>query len=313
MTNAMTPRPLRPPPTAALNWCQQVTQTHSKTFYRGSRLCPSGQREAIWAVYAACRIGDDITDGQRLPEAQVNLDAWWGQVQAAFAGEPGDTPMQQALAWAAAQYPVPLSAFAELYQGFCMDLRAEAYHTLDDLILYCRRVAGVVGFMIAPISGYRGGDDTLKAALALGQAMQLTNILRDVGEDLRLGRLYLPSELLSQFGVNVSDLHAGRVTPEYVALLQHLCGVAEGWYAQGRAGIPMLRGRARYGVAVAARLYQGILAELARNGHDNLNGRAVVSGKRKLWLTLRELDVQFADAFCPVSWAGRQYARLRAG
>ena len=311
------PHQAQPFPFDALAWCQQITQTHSQTFYRGSLLYPKGQREAVWAVYAACRIGDDITDnlaaGPNSAGAQLELDRWWAQVQAAFAGNAGEGQMQRALAWAVSRYPVPLTAFAELYEGFCMDLRGTTYHTLADLELYCRRVAGVVGFMIAPIGGYRGGEDTLGAALALGQAMQLTNILRDVGEDLRLGRLYLPRELLEQFGVSLSDLQAGRVTPEYRALLEHLCGLTRKLYAQGRTGIPLLSGRAKFGVAVAARLYAGILDELERGGYDNLNGRAVVSGRRKLWLTLRELDVQFGHPqYCPLHWAGQQYQRLKA-
>lgn len=302
------------PPTSALKWCQEVTRTHSKTFYRGSLLYPPGQRHAIWAVYAACRVGDDITDEQTPPEAEANLAVWWQQIQAAYQLQPGDSDMQQALAWAVNTYPVPLAAFAELFEGFCMDLRGTTYHTLDDLKLYCRRVAGVVGFMIAPIGGYRGGDTTLQAALSLGQAMQLTNILRDVGEDLRRGRLYLPRDLLDQFGVREADLQAGHVTPEYAALVQHLSGLAHHWYAEGRSGIPLLEGRARLGVAVAARLYRGILDELARHHCDNLNRRAVVSGKRKLWLTLQELDVQLTQStLCPIDWAEKQYARLRAG
>lgn len=317
MSPHLTAQPLSVP-TAALAWCRQVTQTHSQTFYRGSLLYPKGQREAVWAVYAACRVGDDIADyahdqhSEALPQpdCQAELDRWWSQVQAAFAGDAGESQMQRALAWAVSRYPVPLAAFAELYEGFCMDLRGTTYHTLADLELYCRRVAGVVGFMIAPIGGYRGGEETLSAALALGQAMQLTNILRDVGEDLRLGRLYLPRELLRQFGVNLGDLQAGRITPEYRALLEHLCELTRELYTQGRAGIPLLSGRAKLGVAVAARLYAGILDELARGGYDNLNGRTVVSGRRKLWLTLREIDVQLAQPqYCPLHWAGQ---RLKA-
>lgn len=209
--------------------------------------------------------------------------------------------------------PRALSAFAELYAGFGMDLAGHQYRTMQDLELYCRRVAGVVGFMIAPIGGYSGGEETLRAALALGKAMQLTNILRDVGEDLRLGRLYLPADLLEQFGVNVSDLHAGRVTPEYQALVQHLTALAHEWYAQGKRGIPLLEGRAKYGVAVAARLYAGILDEVAAQGSDNLTARAYVSGRRKLWLTLHELhERQPRPDLCPLNWVAGGYARLRS-
>ncbi len=314
----MPSHPLAPltisPPTSALNWCREVTRTHSHTFYRGSLLYPPGQREAVWAVYAACRVGDDIADsGRPVTQAQTDLDGWWAQVQAAHAGEVGQNEMGQALAWAFARYPVPLSAFAELYAGFCMDLAGQHYSTLADLELYCRRVAGVVGFMIAPIGGYRGGKDTLRAALALGKAMQLTNILRDVGEDLRLGRLYLPAELLDEYGVDVADLQAGRVTSQYRALLQHLTALAREWYAQGWRGIPQLEGRAKYGVAVAARLYAEILDEVAANNYDNLTQRAYVAGRRKLWLTLHELHEHHPRPdLCPLNWVAGSYARLRS-
>ncbi|WP_291423383.1 phytoene/squalene synthase family protein [Deinococcus sp.] len=302
------------PPNSALAWCREVTRIHSHTFYRGSLLYPRGQREAVWAVYAACRVGDDIADsGKPLSQAQTELDGWWAQVQAAHAGKPGQNDMELALAWAFARYPVPLSAFAELYAGFCMDLAGQQYATLADLELYCRRVAGVVGFMIAPIGGYRGGDDTLRSALALGKAMQLTNILRDVGEDLRLGRLYLPAELLAEYGVNVGDLKAGRVTSQYQALVEHLTLLAHEWYAQGWQGVAQLEGRARYGVAVAARLYAGILEEVRANDYDNLTQRAHVSGRRKLWLTVHELHKHHPrPGLCPLNWVAGGYARLRS-
>lgn len=302
------------PPLLALEWCREVTRAHSHTFYRGSLLYPAGQREAVWAVYAACRIGDDIVDepAQDVGTAQAQLDEWWAEVQAAFGGQHVHTHMGRALAWAVAKFPLPLHAFAELYEGFCMDLRGVQYHTLADLELYCHRVAGVVGFMIAPIGGYHGGQATLDAALKLGQAMQLTNILRDVGEDLGRGRLYLPSELLQRFGVQETDLRAGRVTPEYVALLRHLIELADYWYAQGMSGIPQLRGRARYGVAVAAQLYHAILAEVVRGEYNNLTRRAVVPGGRKWWLTAWAVHDQWSYVYCPLHWVGRQYARLKA-
>ncbi len=266
----------------AVAHCQDVTREHSKTFYLGSRFFPATQRRAVWAVYAACRDGDDTVDELSGHAAQLGLDLWWTRVQGAFAGRPGTHPIDTALAWAAREYPIPLSAFAELHEGLQMDLRGHEYRSMDDLILYCRRVAGVVGFMIAPVSGYSGGERTLHAALMLGQAMQLTNILRDVGEDLRRGRLYLPAQLLREYSVNPADLERGVVTPEYRALMRHLSALAREWYAEGRQGIPCLHGSARLAVATAARAYEGILDDLARNDFENFGRRAHVSGPRKL-------------------------------
>lgn len=270
---------------AAISHCRDLTREHSKTFYFGSRFFPLAQRKAVWAVYAACRDGDDIVDEPG--GGPVQLSDWWARVQSALAGrvafsQHGPHPVDLALGWAAGQFSIPVPAFRELYLGLRMDLEGQVYRDMDDLELYCRRVAGVVGFMIAPICGYQGGDQTLQHALRLGQAMQLTNILRDVGEDLARGRLYLPQSLLDEYGVSQETLLAGEVTPEYCALMRHLTALARAWYAEGRAGIPQLQGTGRLAVTAAARAYEGILDSLERNGYDNFRHRASVSGTRKL-------------------------------
>ncbi len=266
----------------ALSYCQEITQQHSKTFYLGSRFFPPNERKAVWAVYAACRLADNIVDESTGGQATEGLKTWWDDIKAVYNGQPRNDPMTIALAWAVQQYPIPLPAFAELHEGLKMDLEGYEYHTMDDLILYCRRVAGVVGFMIAPISGYSGGEQTLHHALMLGQAMQLTNILRDVGEDLNRGRIYLPQQLMAQFGVSRQTLEQGIVTPEYRALMQYLCAITRQKYTQGRQGIPALGGNSRLAVAAAARAYEGILDDLVRNDFNNFQRRAFVSGPRKL-------------------------------
>jgi 15-cis-phytoene synthase len=270
---------------AALNFCRDLTRAHSKTFYFGSRFFPPHQRQAVWAVYAACRQGDDLADepGGSL----LALDNWWQRVQAALSGESASGPSEPnaidtALSWAAGQFPIPLPAFRELYLGLSMDLGGQTYHDMAELELYCRRVAGAVGFMIAPICGYDGGEATLHRALRLGQAMQLTNILRDVGEDFRRNRLYLPQRLLREYGVTHQMLGTGQITPEYVALMRHLTALARHWYNEGRVGIPHLRGAGRLAVSAAALAYEGILDDLERNGYDNFHRRAQVSFLRKV-------------------------------
>lgn len=280
-----------------------MTREHSKTFYLGSQLFAPQERAAVWAVYAACRSGDDIVDEGEGEDAQDALAAWWQAVEAAFAGEAnGSGPLWPALAWAVERYPIPQSAFAELHEGLKMDLRGHVYRDMDDLLLYCRRVAGVVGFMIAPICGYRGGEATLEHALKLGQAMQLTNILRDVGEDLRRGRVYLPESLLREYGLGRADLEryqAGEpLGDNYRALMRHLTGLAREWYAAGRAGIPLLRGRGPLAALTAAHAYEGILDDLERAGFDNFSRRAHVSGRQKLLLLAR------------ACWQTRQQAAL---
>lgn len=286
----------------ALSHCRAVTQEHSKTFYLGSQLFGPAERQAVWAVYAACRAGDDIADEREHSTElrRAELQTWWEGIEAAYAGQPAPDPVSTALAWAVARYPIPQSAFAELYQGLLMDLDETEYHTLSDLRVYCRRVAGVVGFMIAPVSGYRGGEETLSYALKLGEAMQLTNVLRDVGEDLRRERVYLPTQLLQEHGLSRADLERfGRGEPlssEYRSLMGHLAALARAWYAEGRTGIPYLHGRGPLAVLTAAHAYEGILDDLERADYDNFSRRAYVRPTRKFlflpqaWWELRRLQ-----------------------
>lgn len=267
---------------SAIAYCRAVTTHHSKTFYFGSCFFPKMQRQAVWAVYAACRLGDNAVDDLTGLEARQALEVWHTRVEDAIAGRPDDNPMAQGLAWAAAQYPIQYAPFKELYLGLEMDLVQQEYQTLDELMLYCRRVAGVIGWMITPIAGFDGGQPTLERALKLGMAMQITNILRDVGEDLERGRIYLPKDLMDKHGVSRADLYARRITPNYIALMRELDRIARNLYREGWKGLPHLHGAARVAVAVAAKSYEAILGALELNGFDNFNKRAHVSGRRKL-------------------------------
>ncbi len=243
------------------------------------------------AVYAVCRTGDDAVDEAPDPRtAAARLDAWWAGVEAVYDDRPDlNDPLQCALAWTVARWEVPLSAFAELREGLNTDLRQDArpgeaqVRTVDELLLYCHRVGGVIGAMIVPIAGHRDPERALPDAWALGQAMQLTNVLRDVGEDLReRDRCYLPQEWMDRYGVDRETLRRGELNEGYVALLDRLAGVADDLYARGWRSIPGLHGRAAYAVGLAALSYQGIGDALRRNGHDNLRRRAHLSGPARL-------------------------------
>ncbi len=263
-------------PQRALRACVELTREHSSTFFLGSRVFGTDKRRAVSAVYAVCRTGDDAVDEAAGPDdARRRLAAWWAGLERAYDGrpDPGSTT-EVALRWVLDRYDVPMSAFDELRLGFETDLAVSRVETSDELMTYCRRVAGVVGLMIAPIAGYDGGDQTLGAAVALGEAMQLTNILRDVGEDLRRDRCYLPAELMDAHGVSLDDLREGIVTPAYVALLGHLAQLADERYRRGWTGIPQLHGAAGLAVGVAALNYEAILRKLRQNRYDNLSKRA---------------------------------------
>lgn len=270
----------------AVAYCTQLTRTHSSTFYLGSRLFPPTERQAVSVVYAVCRSGDDAVDEAPTREAaRARLLVWREHIERAYAGAPRSGAfLEIGLHWVLEHFNVPRNAFDELYLGLESDLGEQRFETMSELMLYCRRVAGVVGLLIAPVAGYRGGDRTLESALSLGEAMQLTNILRDVGEDLRMDRLYLPTELLDKHGVTRASLKAAQVTPGYVALLEEIAEHASELYRQGWEGIPKLNGVAATAVGVAALNYEGILQKLRQNGYDNLTQRAFLRPVERLVL-----------------------------
>ncbi|WP_135256137.1 phytoene/squalene synthase family protein [Thermus caldilimi] len=260
-----------------------LLRRYSTTFYVGSLLFPPEARKGAWAVYAACRLGDEAVDG---PEGgAAGLEAWWRGVERAYGGRPKEE-WEKGLAWALERWPIPFAAFQDMREGFLTDLGPVRLNTEDDLMGYCYQVAGTVGRMIAPIAG--GGPEVEAKAVRLGQAMQLTNILRDVGEDLERGRVYLPAELLERFGVALSDLPEGRITPQYRALMAHLEAKARALYREGLSGLSGLRlGRAA--IAMAALQYQGILDKLRLFGYDNLHRRAHLGTWERLRLLPKAL------------------------
>lgn len=282
----------------AASYCTEITRAHSSTFYLGSRLFAPQERRAVRIVYAVCRSGDDAVDEAPSREAaRQRLAQWWAQIERAYSGQiDPEAPLEVGLKWVLARYDVPKAAFSELYLGLESDLVGQRFVTLEDLMLYCRRVAGVVGWLIAPIAGYSGGQETLECALALGQAMQLTNILRDVGEDLARGRCYLPETLRRKHGVSLEALYAGQVTPGYVALLEELAERAQRLYRQGWRGIPRLHGAAKTAVAVAALNYEGILYKLRQNNYDNLTRRAHLKAYERLALIPKAVYTVFTGS-----------------
>ncbi len=262
------------------NWqaVSAIIRRHSATFYYGSLLFRGEARKGAWAVYAACRIGDDAVDESASPQADLN--EWWAGIERAYAGVPR-TDWEAALAWALARWEIPKQAFADMKKGFLADLHPVRLATLEELFTYCYRVAGTVGLMIAPIGG--AGEAGREAAIQLGQAMQLTNCLRDVGEDLALNRVYLPAELMRKYEVSLEDLRQGHISPRYIGLMRELAQEARRLYREGLAGLKHLK-TGRGAVALAALQYQGILDKLELNGWDNLSRRASLSTYERVML-----------------------------
>ncbi|GIW33081.1 phytoene/squalene synthase family protein [Meiothermus sp.] len=262
------------------NWqaVSEIIRRHSATFYYGSLLFRGEARKGAWAVYAACRIGDDAVDESANPLADLN--EWWAGIGRAYAGLPRED-WEVALAWALERWDIPHQAFADMKEGFLTDLNPVRLETMEELYTYCYRVAGTVGLMIAPVGG--AGAAGRSAAIKLGQAMQLTNCLRDVGEDLALGRVYLPDELMHKHGVSIEDLRQGCISPRYVGLMRELALEARRLYREGLGGLKYLQ-TGRAAIALAALQYQGILDKLELMRWDNLSRRASLSTYERVML-----------------------------
>ncbi|WP_419949728.1 squalene/phytoene synthase family protein [Candidatus Palauibacter sp.] len=273
---------------------------HSRSFSFASLLFPAEERRLVREIYAFCRFTDDLVDdaaGRKGPPASVTrlhrtLDAWEEICRAAYEGERTGVPLADAVMAEAAERGIPFELVAELIEGVRMDVEPRSYRSMDDLRRYTYRVASVVGAWLTRAFGV---DDpwVLKRAHALGHAMQLTNIVRDVGEDLALGRVYLPADRMAAHGVSRRTLlrmQAGApLGPGYVALLEEMMADADAAYEEACEGLPYLPASCRRPVTVAAQVYRGIHDRVRANHYDNLNRRAYTSLPGKIVLGRRGL------------------------
>jgi 15-cis-phytoene synthase len=282
------------PPPDAVDWrqCSEIARAHGRTFFLASRFLPPDRRRAIHATYAFCRIADDIADRStdRVAAAHA-LDAWERQLDA-----PTD-PIAVAFATACARHGVPVEAVREMLAGVRMDLTPCRFATWEDLRLYCYRVAGTVGLMVAPILGCQD-EDALPHAVDLGIAMQLTNILRDIGEDARRGRLYLPLEDLAAFDCNPEAILRGKPSGRFADLLAFEIARARALYADARRGLPALSPSGRLTALAGSELYATILTRIEEMDYNVLDTRAHVCTHRKL----RVLP-GVATTFARLSWS----------
>lgn len=266
----------------------EATARGSKSFSFATRFFPTDLAQAAHAVYWFCRTTDDLVDECPEPElAAANLAAWSVALEHGLAGrDPGD-PVLRLFCETVALHGIPHAYPRELIEGVRMDLTQSRYRSFDDLHVFCYRVASVVGLMMMHVIGYRG--EPSQQAIDLGVAMQLTNILRDVGEDWRRGRIYLPQEELERFGYSESDLAAGVRNENFLRLIRFQIQRARRYYASAEPGIPALDERGRFSVEIASRVYAGILDVIEENDFDVFSRRAVVPRRRKYWITMRSL------------------------
>ena len=255
----------------AYQHCADVTSQHSRTFYLASGLFPPAKRMAVRALYAFCRISDEIVDNAR-GDAQAELAKWR---QSVLSPEASTNAVVRAWADARERYHIPQLYVEQLLDGVAHDLVQTRYDTFADLTEYCYGVACTVGLMSMHIAGFTGRT-AMPYAIKLGVALQLTNILRDIGEDWRAGRLYLPREDLDAFAVSEDDIAHGRLTSRWRALIGFQITRARQFYAQAWPGIGALHEDGRFAIAAAASLYEAILDDILAHRCDVFTRRAHV-------------------------------------
>jgi phytoene synthase len=268
-------------------YCQDRAAASGSSFYYSFVFLPQETRRAITAFYALCRELDDVVDEcHERHVAATKLDWWRGEIARFAAGHP-EHPVTRALHDTEAGRAVSADLLLEIVDGMAMDLDYDRYPDFKSLHLYCYRVAGVVGEVAADIfAGQRGeADRSLRRyAHELGLAFQLTNIIRDVGEDARRGRIYLPQDELARFGVNEADLLQARSTPGFVALMQFQYQRAIDHYTAALAALPASARRAQRPGLVMAAIYRTLLDEIRRAGFPVLQARVALTPLRKFWL-----------------------------
>lgn len=266
--------------------CRSWIQRHSKSFFLSSLLLPARVRQAAWALYAFCRRADDAVDESG--GGLHRVESLRRRLERVYAGRADDDPIDRAFAAVVERYAIARELPEALLAGMEMDARGTRYASDEELLLYCFRVAATVGLMMTQVMGVSDDAGWLRAA-DLGVAMQLTNIARDVGEDERRGRLYLPAALLDAVGGDPR------------AAVERILSRAEAHYRAADRGVPLLPADCRFAIASSRNIYSAIGGAIARNGFDSITRRAYVTLPRKLWEVARALGARFATARDPAA------------
>jgi len=263
----------------AYKQAEKITAQHSKSFYFASGLLPEEKRSAVRALYAFCRTVDDIVDESSDLERDARLDYWRGMMEtASFADHD-----LVAAAWAdtLTRYHIPRHYALQLIDGVARDLSQVRYQTFDELATYCYGVASTVGLMSMYIVGFID-NKAIPYAIKLGVALQMTNILRDVGEDYRNGRLYLPREELAFYGIQESDIAEGCISDSWRQFMKFQIERTRQLYEDSWDGVKMLEREGQLAIGAASVFYQGILAEIENNDYDVFTQRASLSAWDKV-------------------------------
>jgi phytoene synthase len=267
-------------------YCQQKAAASGSSFYYSFLFLPPARRRAITALYAFCREVDDVVDEcTDAGIARAKL-AWWRNQVAAISDGAPQHPVAQALVPVVRTFRLPQERLQEIIDGMEMDLTRRRYPDFATLGLYCFRVAGVVGLLSAEIFGYRN-PDTLQYAENLGMAFQLTNIIRDVGEDAHRDRVYLPLDELARYHVTVADIMQARHSDGFRQLMEFQIERALGYYRDAFRALPAADRKSQRPGLVMAAIYQTLLEEIRAEGSQVLTQRTSLTPLRKLWIAWR--------------------------
>lgn len=268
--------------------CARLTRKSRSNFYYAFLSLPKPRRDALYAVYAFCRTVDDIADLGGDEAAQRSALAGWREDVARCYEPDGvpEHPIGRRLAGAVRAYGIPRPALMAIVDGVEMDLDRVVYEKAEDLYPYCYRVASAVGLCCIEIFGYRD-PRAREYAINLGLALQLTNIIRDVGADARAGRVYLPQEDLRRFGVSVDDLREGRHTPAFGELMRHEAERARHFYRAAREVFPVVDARSLVAAEIMGQIYLALLGEIEARHFRVFEGRIALPARRKLAIALR--------------------------
>ncbi len=287
----------RAPRTFDLAQCEALMRGGSKSFFAASRVLPRRVRAPAVALYAFCRVADDEVDLH--PDDTEAVPRLLARLDRIYANQPEDDVVDQAMACVVHQFGLPRELPAALIEGFAWDARGRQYDTIDELHTYSARVAGTVGAMMALIMDARS-PAALARACELGCAMQLTNIARDVGEDARNGRLYLPRQWMREAGIDPDAWLANpRFDSAIASVVARLLETADGLYRRAEHGVAELPRDCRPAIQAARLVYAEIGSEVGRHHLDSVSRRAVVSRSRKTWLMGRALGAALINPARP--------------
>ncbi len=267
-------------------YCVDKTEQSGSSFTSSFRFLPQEKRQAMTVLYAFCREVDDVVDEcSDADVARTTLNWWRNEVAAVFGGHPTH-PVCQALIPVVKRFNLPQEHLLEIIDGMEMDLDQPRYADFKSLQLYCYRVASVVGLLSAEIFGYTDRE-TLKYAHDLGIAFQLTNIIRDVGEDARRNRIYLPMDEMQQFGVSAADILNSRETENFQKLMAFQIARAQRFYQQALDHLPAVDRKAQRTGLIMAAIYRAVLDEVVASGCHVLKERVSLTSRYKLWLAFK--------------------------